>query len=415
MDENISEEYQERKSVLSSSLRENLEARLREMEEEKKPPKKEYPLTHRHPPLRKRSWLHNAKRKVSRKLKTHEISSFCEELALMLSSGMTLVPALRTLSQRGGNYHLRRVIREMGDMIESGATFTEAVSDHEYQFGKFYIAIFEAGERSGSLINALQRVAKKSEDIAHLRHKIISSMIYPVIVVLAALGVIGFAFSYAVPKLIPMIEDMGVGVPWTMQYLLQIGEYIRSGDFWLSLISWAVLVVVSYFVLTRFSAFRLIRDRLAIRIPFLKKHVKQYLVYNFSRVFSTMLSSGVSVPEALEATKETTKNEVLRLTIDRTREAVTEGKRVVPNLVKEKVFPPLAYDMMVAGEETGTLDDVFERVADVYEKKSSNDMEVVGELIKPAIVVVLAIMVGFIVVSLFQTYSEIITQVSIQM
>ncbi len=407
--------YDEQKGALSNSLRERLEERLRELEDAEVNDNAEKAKILRGRKLRKKSVLHEISQRLRGRVHVREIASFCEELGLMLAAGMTIVPALRTLAERRHNPSFCRMLRDMADMIESGATFTEAASVYRYQFGKFFISLFHAGERSGTLVNSLQRVAKEGENITHFRYKLTSVLIYPVIVVLVATVVIGFAFSFTMSTFAPLMQTFDVEVPWTMQTLIRIGTAIQSKNFWVTAAGGFLVIFFAYVIANMFSVFRLIRGRILIRLPFIRSYVKQALVVNFSRVFSTMLHAGVPLPEALEATRETTKNEVVRLAIDRTYEAVREGKRVVPPLVREQVFPPLAHDMMMVGEETGSLDTIFSRIADIYEKKFSNDMEILGKILQPAIIVFLAGIVGFIVISLFQTYATLLSDLGLGM
>lgn len=405
--------YDEQKGALSNSLRERLEERLRELEDAEVNENAEKAKMLRGRKLRKKSALHEIKQRFRGRIGVREIASFCEELGLMLDAGMTIVPALRTLAERRHNPLFCRMLRDMADMIESGATFTEAASVYQYQFGKFFLSLFHAGERSGTLVNSLQRVAKEGENITQFRHKLASVMIYPVIVILVAMLVIGFAFSFTMSTFTPLMHSLDVEVPRTMQTLIRIGSALRSKNLWVTIAAGFLVIFFAYVIANRFSVFRLIRGRILIRLPVVRKYVKQALVVNFSRVFSTMLHAGVPLPEALEATRETTRNEVVRLTIDRTYEAVREGKRVVPPLIREKIFPPLAYDMMRVGEETGSLDTIFSRIADIYDKKFANDMEILGKIVQPAVIVILACIVGFIVISLFQTYVTLLSDLGL--
>ncbi|MFW5923805.1 MAG: type II secretion system F family protein [Planctomycetota bacterium] len=341
-----------------------------------------------------------------------DITTFCEELALLLDAGLALVPAMRTLADRAANYRLGKMVHDMADRIESGASFTEAAAVYSGEFGNLFVSIFRAGERSGTLADAVRRVADRGERIMETRHRLLNILMYPAIIILVAMGVIGFAFSYTVSTFRPLLEELGGGIPWTMGLLLDAGDTIRDGGFWVSGASVVVVLTIIYLVGSQFSAFRLVRDRLLIRLPFVQRFVKKSLVANFSRVFSTMIHAGVPLPEALQATRETTNNEVVRLAVDRTEEAVREGQRIVPPLEKEKIFPPLAYDMMEVGEETGELDHVFGRIATIYEQRLANELETMGKLVQPTIIVILAVIVGFIVVAMFHTYATLLTEVT---
>ncbi len=352
---------------------------------------------------------------LTRRVRIKDITVFCDEVALLLNAGMPLVPAMRTLAGRASNSGLARMANDMADRVESGASFAEAASAYTHEFGELFIGIFHAGERSGTLVDALRRVADQGDKIMQTRHKLVNALIYPFIVIVVAIGVLSFALSYMMAAFEELIVEMDMTVPWMMQTALRLGEAFRTGGFWLSVVLLIAAVIVVYFIAIQFSGFRLLRDRILIRFPFVQRFVKQSIVANFSRIFSTMLQAGVPLFDSLQAARDTTKNEVVRLAVDRTQKNVREGGRITPPLVGEKIFPPLAYDMIHVGEETGALGDVFERLADIYERKEANDLEILGQFVQPAIVTVLALVVGFIVISLFQTYAGVIGQISATM
>jgi type IV pilus assembly protein PilC len=203
---------------------------------------------------------------------------------------------------------------------------------------------------------------------------------------------------------------MEVEIPWTMATLMTVGDLFRSIEFWIGILIVISAIALTYFIGIHFTGFRLLRDRFLIRCPFVHRLVKQKVVANFAHVFATMLRAGVPLPESLQAARNTTKNEVVRLAVDRTQEAVQEGGRIVPPLERENVFPPLAYEMMEVGEETGELGHVFRRIAEIYEERAANNLEILGKLIHPAVIIVLAIIVGFVVIAMFHTYATLLVE-----
>lgn len=394
---------------LRDSLKEQLEDRLSKRHKPKKTPRH---IREPGEPGSKTSFLQETLSGVFGTISTRDITTFCEELALLLEAGLPLVPALRTLAERSTNPKLGRMVNDMSNQIEAGATFSEAAESYSQHFGQLFINIFRAGERSGTLVKAIERVAERGERIMETRHRLISVLIYPVIIIIFAIVVICFAFTYTMSTFEPLLRDMGAGIPWTMETLLNVGNRLQSGSFWGGLLLFGLGLAAIYAVGVHFSGFRLVRDRFLIRCPWVKRFVKQGVVANFARVFGTMLRAGVPLPEALQAARNTSKNEVVRLAVDRTQETVKEGGRLVPPLEKEKLFPALAYDMMEVGEETGELDHVFQRIADIYEEKAANDLEILGKLVHPAVIVVLAIIVGFIVLAMFHTYAHLLVHIT---
>ncbi len=411
MPENNEDKPRESRGI--GSLKEQLEERMTNAEGTKKRGEDAEPVKRKRESVSQKPSMPAGLRGLIRgRIRVKDITSFCDEVALLLHAGLPLVPAMRTLAERTTHPGMAYIISDMADRVERGSSFTQAASVYSREFGRLFIGIFAAGERSGTLVDALRRVADRGDKIMQTRHKIVAALIYPVIVIIAAIGVIGFAFSYMMSTFQPIMEDMQIAIPSTMQTAMNLGNAFRTGGFWISIAIVVAAVALLYFIGIQFSGFRLVRDRILLRLPIVERFVKQSVVANFGRIFSTMIHAGVPLSDALQAAHDTTRNEVVRLAVERTMKNVREGGRVTPPLVREKIFPPLAYDMIHVGEETGSLGDVFERIADIYETREANDLEILGKIVQPFIIVLLALIVGFVVVALFQTYATLIGEIT---
>lgn len=333
-----------------------------------------------------------------------EIVSFFEQIALLLECGMPLLRALNSVHNRWRNPVFQRVIGKMAATVESGRTFSEAVTEHPRYFPNAMVAMIRAGEKSGKLGQMLERIANQGENFLAVRRKAINIMIYPAIVLLAAVVVIAVVFGVLADGFTTFVDITEKELPWAMSTLLAVGEILRSPIFWFGLVAAVVVLVMAYMTARKIPTFRLLRDRILLRLPGVGHFVKQGLLVNFSRVFSTLINSGVPLEESLSATRGITNNEVLRLTVDRVKDAVRRGERLTPTLARGGTFPPLAYDLCAVGEESGMLDRVFARVADVYDEKQSTELAMVGNLVQPAIIIILAVIVGFIVFAFFNMY-----------
>ena len=339
-------------------------------------------------------------------VRRRDIFAFCQQLALLLECGMPLVKALNTLANRTENLTLARVIRDIGNRVEEGGTFTDAVRKHARYFPALVLNMFSAGEQSGNLVQTLYRVAAEGEKLTAARSKALVALIYPVMVLVTAVVVVTVFLGAAMSKFAELFDTLDAQVPATMRYLLAAGDRLSSVGFWVWVVLALVVVVVAYRLACRNVAFRLLRDRFLLRFPGIRHFVKQALVARFARVFSTMLKSGVPLQDTLQATRDTATNEVLRLTIERVQEQVRRGGRITPELEKGGTFPALAYDLSAIGEEAGALDRVYERMAEVYEEKLDTDVAMVSKLIQPLIVITLALIVGYILVAFMQTYAQ---------
>jgi len=339
-------------------------------------------------------------------VRRREVFAFCQQLALLLECGMPLVKALNTLAHRTENLTLARVVRDIGNRVEAGSTFTDAVRRHRRYFPALVLNMFRAGEQSGTLIQTLYRVAEEGEKLTAARSKALVALIYPIFVLVTAVVVVTVFLSAAVSRFTELFEALDTHVPGPMRFLIAAAARFASPAFWAWVVIVLVLVVIAYRLACRSMAFRLLRDRFLLRCPGIRHFVKQALVARFARVFSTMLGSGVPLQEALQAARDTTGNEVLRLTIERVQNAVRGGGRITPELERGNAFPPLAYDLSAIGEEAGALDRVYERMAEVYEEKLETDVAMVSKLAQPLIVVILALIVGYILVAFIQTYAQ---------
>ena len=347
------------------------------------------------------------------RVKPRDVFAFCEELSLLLEYGMPMVRALNTLANRIENPALARVVMDVGNTVERGGTFSEATTRHPRCFSPLIVNMFRAGERSGTLMETLHHVAEHGERVIASRHKALASLIYPFIIIVAAICVVTFAFSMFVDQYVPIMQSLGAEVPWMMAVLMKLATWWGGWTFWVVAAAIVVGVIVLYKLTMRVSTMRLLRDRFLVRCPGIRRFVKTSLVANFSRVFSTMLQAGVPLQETLQAVHDTTTNELLRLTMKRVEKAVSEGGRITPALERADLFPPVAYDLAAIGEEAGALDRVFARMADIFEEKLETDTAMIGKIAQPAIVILLACIVGFVVISLLSMYAGVLQQIQV--
>ena len=208
---------------------------------------------------------------------------------------------------------------------------------------------------------------------------------------------------------------MGVEIPWMMRTLLKAGDTLRSPH----ILGTGVAIVVIglpilYVIFSRLLVFRLLRDHFMLRFPGIRHFIKQDILANFGRVFSTMLHSGLPIQESLQAAHDTCRNEVARLTIVRVQEAVRRGQRITPTLENSGIFPVLAYDLCAAGEEAGALDRVFTKLGDYYEQKLEAEAQMLPKVVQPLVIVFLALIVGFIVIAFFQMWAGALNQLQSQ-
>jgi type IV pilus assembly protein PilC len=342
-------------------------------------------------------------------VKPHEIFSFCSALSLLLECGLPLVKALNILAGRLENRTMARAAADMARTVEEGRSFSDAATQHARFLPGQFIAMLRAGEKTGRLGDMLARIAESGERVLASRRKLITMFIYPFIVVIVALIVVAVVFG-VLSKGFDFFAQMDIKIPWMMDTLLKIGAVLRTTNFWVGLVLVLVGVPILYAIASRFLVFRLLRDRFLLRCPGIDHFVKEDLLANFGRVFSTMLHAGLPIQESVQAAHDTCRNEVGRLTFTRVQEAVRRGQRITPTLESGGVFPVLAYDLCAAGEEAGALDRVFAKLGDYFEQKLQDEAQMISKIVQPVIIIILALIVGFIVIAFFQMWAQALIQ-----
>jgi type II secretory pathway component PulF len=256
-----------------------------------------------------------------------------------------------------------------------------------------------AGEQSGALVEVLRRLADHFERFAEVQQKFVAAMIYPAIVACVGVVIIIFFMTFMLPKFMTIFQGLKVQLPWATRVLMGISGFF--GD----LRSWAVmggLAVVFSILFMRFKASQAGKrkiDSWKMNAPVLGKVVRLNLFGQFARTLSTLLVNGVPVLTALKITEEIIPNRVVKEAIARTREEVTDGKTIAQPLGKSKLFPQLMIDLLKIGEETGDVPGALENIAETYENELAIQLRVMTNLIEPAMIIVMAVGVGFLLFS----------------
>jgi len=337
-------------------------------------------------------------------IRRRELLTFYQELALLLEVGMPLSRSLRGMEARWRHTSLRRVIGTLAVAVEEGRSFSQAMAEQNHVFPNTAISMVRAGEKAGKLDDMLFRIADHAERMATARQRVIGEMVYPLIVLLVAVVVIAVVFGVMGANFDALREIGQAEPPWSLNVMMYMGQAFSTADFWIGAAIVVLAVIVIYQVAKQILAFRKMQDYILIRTPFIRHFLRQGLLARFARIFSTLLDSGVSLQESLQAARYTATNEVLRDSLTGVQEAVRSGRRISEGISKSHVFPAFAVDLCDVGEETGTLGRVFHRMADVYEERQSTEIAMVGKILQPIVVVGLALLVGFIVYAFFSTY-----------
>lgn len=363
------------------------------------------------------------------KVKGKVLMVFTRQLATLIDSGLPLLRSLRTLMKQERNVPLRAAMTNLADSVESGSTFSEALAQHPKIFNKLYVNMVKAGELGGVLEVVLTRLAEFQEKSQRIRGKVISALVYPIVVLCIAVGILAFLLLFIVPRFEAIFQDMLAGKPLPaltsfvielsrfIQYLVWPPSVAETGTS-LPIVPFPflpviiIVVVFAYIAFSKSAAGVRILDQLKLKLPIFGDLITKSSIARFSRTLGTLVTSGVPILQAISITRETSGNSVIADAIGKVHDAVKEGDSMVNPLEASGLFPPMVISMIQVGEETGQLPDMLNKIADVYEDEVDTAVAGLTSLLEPVMIVFLAVVVGTIVVALFLPLVEIIKNLS---
>jgi type II secretory pathway component PulF len=345
-----------------------------------------------------------------RKPKLQELATFTQQLANLLNSGMPLTVALNSMTHLESKGIPADVSRELKQDVMEGRSLSDAMSKQPRIFSDLYVNMVRAGESSGALVEVLRRMADHFERFAQVQAKFTSALIYPAFVAAVGIGIMFFFMTYMLPKFLSIFEGMSVELPMMTQILVSISN-LFSGYWWLMLmIALAALIIFKRFQSSPDGKRRI--DQWKMNAPVVGKVIKLNLFGQFARTLSTLLENGVPVLTALKITEQVIPNVVVKEAIAKCREEVTDGKTIAQPLARSKVFPQLMVDLVKIGEDTGDVPGALKNVADTYENELAIALRVVTNMIEPVMIIVMALGVGFLLLSVLSAMFAITSNIA---
>ncbi|HEV8544587.1 MAG TPA: type II secretion system F family protein [Verrucomicrobiae bacterium] len=333
-----------------------------------------------------------------RKPKLQELATFTQQLSNLLRSGMPLTVALNSMTHLGSKGISSEVGKQLRQDVTEGKSLSDAMGRQPVIFSDLYINMVRAGEQSGALVEVLQRLATHFERFAEVQAKFTSALIYPAVVACVGVGIMIFFMTYMMPKFMSIFEGIkGLQLPMTTLFLMNSGKFF--GHYWWAMVLVILTLVVLFKRFQSSTAGRRTLDRWKLNAPIFGRVNKLHLYGQFARTLGTLLHNGVPVLTALKITEQVIPNVILKEAIGRTREEVTDGKTIAQPMARSKVFPQLMVDLLRIGEETGDVPGALENLANTYENELTIALRVVMNLIEPAMIIFMALMVGFLLLS----------------
>ena len=353
-------------------------------------------------------------RKVKGKVKSKSLMVWTRQLATLIDSGLPLLRGLNVLSNQEPNPVLKSTVLQLADSVQTGSTFSESLAQHPKVFDKLYVNMVKAGELGGVLELVLNRLAGYQEKAQKLKNKIVSAMVYPVIVIVIAMGIVVFLLTYIVPQFKDIFENMVKGgaeaLPPLTKGVIGASEFMQS--------QWYIIVAVLAAGFFGFKAYAATSagkkgiDKLKLKSPLFGPVLLKSSVARFTRTLGTLVTSGVPILQALNITRDTAGNNIVADAIMKVHDAVKEGESMVNPLQASKIFPPMVISMVEVGEETGQLPEMLLKIADVYDDEVDKSVSALTSMLEPIMIVVLAVIVAVIVLALFQPLIKVITDFS---
>ena len=346
------------------------------------------------------------------RIKTKILTQFTRQLATLVNAGLPLMRSIDVLKRQMKDAQLREALEGISETISAGGTFSESLTAYPKIFDNLYINMVKAGEAGGVLEVVLARLAEFAEKADKIKNKVKGAMIYPIVVLVAAVGITAFLLVTVIPKFKQVFNDMlgGEALPSVTQFVIDMSEYVQHNGLMVAVIFIGVIVLLKLLGKTEKGAY--IFDVLKLRMPVTGTLVQRTAVSRLTRTLGTLLSSGVPILQALVIVRETSGNRVIAKAIQSVHDAVKEGEGVTQPLSQCWVFPPMVISMVEVGEETGALAEMLTRIADTYDDEVDNAVAGMTAAIEPALIIVLAVIVGTIVVAMFLPMIKIISSVS---
>jgi general secretion pathway protein F len=337
------------------------------------------------------------KRVVLGRVSSTDLAIMTRQFAVLVGAGIPLVESLSALVEQIDHEKLKRIVSDVKQRVNEGASLADSLSAHPKVFGNLYVNMVRAGESSGALDIVLVRLADFTESQARLRSKIMGTMAYPAFMMLIGTVVLGVLFAVVIPKIVKIFDDSRVALPWYTRILISFSTFVS--DWWWAL---AILAAGSTWLFLRWRSTKEGRakwDRWVLTIPVFGKLVRIVAIGRFARTLSTLLKSGVPLLTAMDIVRNIVGNTRLAEVIEQARDAIREGESIAAPLKRSGEFPPLVHHMVAVGERSGSLEEMLGNVAKAYEDQVDTTIGALTSLLEPLMIICMGGVVAFIVVS----------------
>jgi type IV pilus assembly protein PilC len=328
-----------------------------------------------------------------------DLVMFTRQLATMIDAGLAMVQSLQALADQTQNKAMRDIIKDVCTRVEGGDSFSEALQKHPNAFNRLYVAMVGAGEKGGLLAEILARLAIYLENTARLRKKVKSAMMYPTVVTIVAIGITIFLLVKVIPVFGDIYKGFGAALPAPTQFMIHLSQIVQK-------FVWLIILVLGggvygwlYFIKTKVG--REFWDTQRIKLPIFGVIAHKICLARFTRTLASLIRSGVPILEVLNIVSQTVGNVVMEKAIKTASADIERGEGISTALGKHPVFPNMIIRMITAGEQTGKIDNMLERISDFLDEEIETTLSGITSLIEPILIVFLGVVIGGMVICMF--------------
>ena len=333
------------------------------------------------------------------KVKESDVIIFARQFSTMIDAGLPLLQCLEILYSQQENPTFKKQLKHIKESVESGETFADALKKYPKTFNELFINMISAGEAGGILDVILQRLSAYAEKMAKLKKQVKGAMTYPGITLAVAVIVVGVILVFVIPVFEKMFADMGSALPVPTQMVVTLSNFVVGH------IGWMILGLIGAVFLFRQTykskKGRIFLDDMFLRLPVIGILIRKVAVAKFTRTTATMISSGVSILEALDIVGKTAGNKIIEFAISDVKVGISEGRSMADPLLESGVFPSMVCSMIAVGESTGALDVMMTKIADFYDDEVDQAVKNLTDMIEPFMLVFLGVVVGGLVIAMY--------------
>ncbi len=333
-------------------------------------------------------------------VKVRDLSVFCRQFSSIIKAGVNVINALNMMSEQTENKKLKAAIKNVQSNVEKGETLSSAMRSEGDIFPSLLVSMVAAGEASGSLETAIERMAIQFEKDAKISGMVKKAMIYPIILIVVMIGVVIAMMMFVIPNFMDMFEGLDAEMPFMTVMVINMSNFIL--DRWWLLILIVVGIVFAYKSYYKTDAGRHVIDRIKIKIPVFGVLTVKTACARFSRIMSTLLSAGMPMISAIEIAAGTMDNVLFKDALQKVRSGVALGMGFSQQIGVTRLFPAMLVHMVGIGEETGNIEDMLTNVANYYDEEVELATQSVTALMEPMIIIVMAVVVGALVLAIYQ-------------